>query len=58
MQHQTRLFLMKQKKDCCCVHNERNERNKHLATHTSIEHPDCPERKDYSRLKVSIVKTL
>ena len=46
---------MKQKKDCCCIHNERNERNKFLATHTSIEHPDCPERKNYSRLKVSAI---
>jgi len=54
MQHQTRLFLLKHKKDCCCVHNERIERNKYIATHVSIQHPDCPEKKNYSRIKVLI----
>lgn len=52
MQHQTRMLLMKQRKDCCCVHNERIEQDKYIATHTSIEHPDCPLKKNYSRLKV------
>lgn len=48
-QHESRVCLLKQTRDCCCVHSERVENNKYVAAFKSVEHPDCPETKKCTR---------